>query len=268
MIWSPNPDLYPRYLRPRILRGLGLGEKLEYKAWLKIREVGSKGFCGAVRGILIERPYELFSNGETIFFYLTERRPNVIDIRENWPILDLARTVEICSQLGVRHVHKGLYPWPFTIDALITEQTANGIQYVAASIKTAEDARDPDVRKRLTVEYLWCKENGIDWILIDTSGFTDSLHSTLRFMRRWYQNRYEPAEPKIAAFLAQFGHVYQRNVLLKELLETLSAHTKGDPCEVENLFTYCAWKGLVPISLKHPLRLDRPVVLTGVPANG
>ena len=261
VIWSQNSELYPQYLRSRINRGQGVGKGIEYRSWLKIREVPSKGSSAAVMGILVRRRFELLSQLETIFFFLTERRPDVVDIRENWPILDLARTVELCAKLGVRHSSKGLYPFPFTIDFLITEKAVGGLRHVGASIKTPRDARNQLVCKRLNIEYQWCRENGIDWALIDTSGFTDTLLSTLRFMRRWFRNRYEPTESRVACFLEYFSRAYQRNVVLGAILEKISARMRLDLNEVENLFTYSAWKGSIPICVEQELRLDRPTAL-------
>lgn len=149
MFWKPDPQLYPPYLRARVRRGRGIGERLDYKAWLSIRDVPSMGTSSSIAGLKVRRPIHTLSELETTYFYLTERAPNVVDIREQWPILDIDGTLRLCSDLGIRHAFRGAYPEPFTIDFLITEENQGALSFRAASIKTMKDANDPKVRRRL-----------------------------------------------------------------------------------------------------------------------
>src|SRR5579859_517756 len=153
MHWKPKPELYPPYLRRRIARGRGVREGTSYVPWLKVRDVPSKGTSSVVSGIVVDRTHHLLSALEATYFYLIERRPQTVDILEQWPILDIDGTLKLTQLRGVRHPFKGPYPEPFTIDLLIAERTATGLHYRAASIKSPEDANDSDVRRRLAVEH-------------------------------------------------------------------------------------------------------------------
>lgn len=261
MYWKPDPLLYPPYLRSRIRRGRGVGEGLSYKPWLKIRDVPSKGTSSNPPGIIVSRPHHLLSELEAEYFFLTERKPTVVDIREQWPILDLDRTLELCAKFGVRHNYRGAFPEPFTIDFLITHSIDGKLHYSAKSIKTPEDAANPEIRLRLQVEYEWCLERGIPWTLIDTSQFSKELLSNLRFMRVWFQNHYKPDSDGATLFAKQFNASYRTNVRLDELIHLTAKHLRLSDDIAGDTFRYCAWSSRIDVSLKHPLALNRPLIL-------
>jgi hypothetical protein len=259
--WSPNTKLYPPYLRARIKQGKGVGKGAEYRPWLAVSDVPSEGTSSQISGILIDRPFDLLSELEATYFFLVERKRSTVDIRECWPILDIDRTLELCARLGVRHQYGGHYPAPFTIDFLITELIDGQLQYRAASIKTPEDATDPEVRRRLSVEYLWCRDRGIPWKLVDTSKFDRKLLSTLRFMRTWFRHRYEPDKDSEDKFIECFRTAYSRNVPLARLIERVAKALHVTNAHAQDIFRYCVWTDGIATSLKHPLALNLPLVL-------
>jgi hypothetical protein len=259
--WKPNPDLYPPYLRTWIRRGKGVRKGLEYRPWLRVRDVPSRGTSAQIGGILVQRSYQLLSGLETTYFFLVERQKSTVDIQECWPIFDIDRTVELCATLGVRHQYRGIYPAPFTIDFLITESVDGQLKYRAASIKTPEDAADPEVRRRLEVEHRWCSERGIPWTLIDTSQFDKVLHSNLLFMRTWFRHHYIPDAKSEARFLQSFRMAYVRNVPLAALIKETAKTLRIPDTLATDTFRYCAWTDGVPVSLRHALSLNMPLVL-------
>ena len=192
---------------------------------------------------------------------MIERLPSVVDIREQWPILDIDRTLRLCSDLGVRHGQREGLPEPFTIDFLITELREGKISYRAASIKTPEDADNPEIERRLGVEHIWCEEHKAPFKLVDTSSFTKTMLSTLRFMRSWFQNRYKPDAEQADYFAEQFLILYGSNIPLQSLLRSVEKRLRISETKALNLFCYCAWSNRVPVSVHHPLLLNYPLVL-------
>lgn len=261
MDWKPNPLLYPPYLRARIKRGRGIGEGPNYLPWLKVHDVPSEGTSLKSHGILTGRTHHGLSSLEATYLFLMERRSSVLDVREQWPIFDIDRTIELCAELGVRHQYRKGFPEPFTIDLMITEEDGDSRRYRAASIKTPEDAADPAVRLRLAVEERWCRERGIPWTLVDTSGFSKTLLEVLRFMRVWSLHRYEPSPEREAVFLEAFRRFYVRNELLSQLMERLSRSLRLPPGQALDTFRYCAWSNEIEISYSHPIALNKPLVL-------
>lgn len=261
MYWKPSPLLYPPYLRNRIKRHRGVDSGSLYVPWLKARDVPSRGTSSVVRGIVSGRPHHLLSELEAIYFFLLERRATTVDIREQWPILDIDRTLELCSQFGVRHAVRNGYPEPFTIDFLITEKIDGELKYRAASIKSAKDAQNPRVRLRLAVEYAWCQERGIPWTLVDTSQFDRTLLQNLRFLRSWFRHQYVPDSVLENQFMDRFKTVYEPNCPLNRLLNQISTSLKRPRPLIEDSFRYCAWSGRFQPLMEHRLALNTPVML-------
>ncbi|HZG59705.1 MAG TPA: TnsA endonuclease N-terminal domain-containing protein [Anoxybacillus sp.] len=54
-------------------------------------------------GTKVKREYHFLSDLERYFFYILEWQDSVIDIREQYPILDVEKTVEIAELLGFAH---------------------------------------------------------------------------------------------------------------------------------------------------------------------
>lgn len=261
MEWNPHLGIYPKYLHNRLKRGFGLGVGTTYHPWLRVRDVPSIGTSGNPKGITIPRVYHLLSMPERVYFHLLDRQLDVVDIREQFPILHLQETLAICSELGVKHTHRGSYPEPFTLDFVITRQTHSGLVYEARSIKTPEDAVAPKVRLRLKVEHRWCQQNGIDWKLVDTTEFTQNLLSTLTFMRGWTLQRYVPNADHADEFARAFTDCYGANLPLKEMVKTCADHLKRGYDHCLNEFRFCAWSDRIAVDLTSKLTLHLPVVL-------
>lgn len=86
-----------------IKEGRGSGVGSEYKPWLKIQDVASKGRSTRLKGIKTNRQHEFLSDLERNYFYLTEYSDVVVDIREQFPLLPLEETIVIADELGIKH---------------------------------------------------------------------------------------------------------------------------------------------------------------------
>jgi hypothetical protein len=264
MYWKPDPELYPPYLRSLIAEGRGIRTGPFYKGFFKIPDLPSDGTSHKIPGIKTRRRHYLLSDNEAIYFYLQERKRNVTDIRENFPIYDIDWTFAACKRLGIRHSHNEEgYPKPFTIDFIITERFEVELSERAASLKTPEDSKDPDKRTRLKVERHWCTQRAhIPWTLVDTTSFqSKEMLSVLLFMRGWFLQRYVPDELFGRRFLDAFWKVYEKNVPLHELILPISRKLRTSEDVAMNAFRYCAWDDQIPVSLQSPLDADGPVIL-------
>lgn len=259
MEWSADPTLYPPYLRSRIRRGRGVGVGANYSPWIKARDVPSRGTSSVVRGVRSGRLHYFLSEYETIYFFLLERRSNTCDIREQWPILDIDRTLELCKSRRVHHPYRKGVPEPFTIDFLITEYVPNGTAYRAATIKTPEDAMDPRVRTRLSIERDWLSEKGTPYFLVDTSEFSRTLLNSLRFIRAWYRQRFVPEVTQSLEFSEAFRQKYSPNYTLGHQISTLARQMHLSLEGAQDLFRYCVWQGLFPVDLRERIALDLPI---------
>ncbi|AWK50548.1 transposase [Clostridium beijerinckii] len=87
----------------RLIEKRGLGKFEEYKPWLKVHEFGSCGRVHRIVGWKNRRIYQLMSDLELYYFVLAQWDDNVIDIREQYPLLPLEETILRANEIGVNH---------------------------------------------------------------------------------------------------------------------------------------------------------------------
>lgn len=254
----------PKHLQPKLKKGRGCGSGANYLAWYTTREIKSRGTCDNPTSVRNNRRYELLSNFESIYFHVLEPQEQIRDVREQFPIFDLARTTELAVEEGINYKKgsKGKIE-PYTIDFLIDEVVGGRRKLRAASIKPPGQDLDDLTKAKLKVEYRWCAENGIDWELVDLSSLDDPLItlSTLRFMRGWFAHGWTPDVQLRQLFRDAFLDCYERNVPLAEILRKVSRRIYLNRERTEDTFRYAAWARDIALSTNHEVAFNRPVVL-------
>lgn len=132
----------------------GIGQGPEYKPWLRIQDVKSNGVRSLIYGRKTHREHHMMSLIESELFYLAEFSNNVIDIREQFPLLPLAYTQKIAKLLGVEHPRhpKTKEPIIMTTDQLLTIDSSEGIKYHAISVKPEGDSGNLRVLEKIDIE--------------------------------------------------------------------------------------------------------------------
>lgn len=144
--------------------GRGRGTGKDYKPWITIHDLASRGIVSRAPGRTTGRIHHLLSKNETAFFYILDASEKVIDIREQYPLLPVTETVEISHQLGYRHPRDPVskYPYVMTTDFIITTPKGN----VARSIKLSAELEKPRVLEKLEIERLYWEKRGIEWRIV------------------------------------------------------------------------------------------------------
>ena len=147
-------------------RGSGIGS--EYKPWLNIQDVSSKGRSTRLRGIKTNRQHEFLSDLERNYFYLTEYSDFVVDIREQFPLLPLEETIVIADELGLKHPTdpKTHEPIVMTTDFLLTVEKGEGLVELARTIKMKDELLKARVIKKFEIERVYWERRQIDWGIV------------------------------------------------------------------------------------------------------
>lgn len=266
MDWPADPDLYPIYLANKVRKGRGCGSGANYLSWYTTAEIKSRGTCDTPHSIRNGRSYELLSDFEALYFFILERKQGVEDVKEQFPIFDIAGTQRICAEIGLEHKmtsRSPLRPEPYTLDFLVTENINGTNKTRAASIKPPYQQLDPVTISKLNVERLWCERKGIPWELVDMSNLPNHLVtlSALRYTRKWYLNRWQPDMALRKLFKEHFMFIYERNVPLSRLIERAAKRTRLPLPQAEDAFRHGAWIGDIPVSFNHEIALNLPLVL-------
>lgn len=132
----------------------GIGQGKDYKPWLRVQDVKSNGTRTVIQGRKSQRGHHMMSSIESEFFYLAEFMDNVVDIREQFPILPLNYTQKVASILGVRHpAHpKTKEPIIITTDQLLTTTSPSGDSFHAVSVKPESESDKLRVLEKIDIE--------------------------------------------------------------------------------------------------------------------
>ncbi|MBQ0833833.1 TnsA endonuclease N-terminal domain-containing protein [Marinobacter sp.] len=144
-------------------RGRGRGK--DYRPWLTVRDLSSRGRSHRVMGHLTGRTHHFFSDTELAAFLLLEWNPAVSDIREQFP-LRIEDTLSLAEQANIRHPEAGGCHQIMSSDFVVDLSTHTGPQRLAIQVKVSSDLMDPRTVEKLELERRYWKLKGIPWYLI------------------------------------------------------------------------------------------------------
>ena len=155
---------FARYLKEG--RGQGTGE--EYIPWLKVQDVPSQGRATRAKGWKTNRLHHFFSDHETRLFYLLEWSDAVIDIREQFPLVEVELTQKIAANIGVRHPEdpKTKLPIVLTTDFMVTVKANEGTQDIAITVKPSSKLKTKRVIDKFDIERNYYLERNIEWKIV------------------------------------------------------------------------------------------------------
>ena len=168
-----------------IKEGRGQGRGAAYKPWLRIQDVPSRGLVHRIKGWKTERVHHLLSQFEAHFFYTLEWAPQVVDIREQYPLLPLEETMEIAGECGVRHPTdpRSKRPVVMTTDFLITVQ--GGIEQ-PRTLKMAGELNKKRVLEKLEIERRYWERRHLVLKIVTNAGIPGPLTRNLELLHAYY----------------------------------------------------------------------------------
>jgi len=151
---------YRKYLKQE--RGQGEGEA--YTPWVSVQDFSSKGTISRVLGWKTNRVHHFMSNNELRYFYQLEWSDSILDIREQFPLLDIEKTMSIAKEAGIKHPidSQSGFPYVLTTDFLIT--TADGL--FARTVKQSGELQNRRILEKLEIERRYWISKGVDWRII------------------------------------------------------------------------------------------------------
>ncbi|MGP0580112.1 hypothetical protein ACTP13_24345 [Paenibacillus peoriae] len=123
-------------IQRKIKEGRGQGHFSEYKPWLTVHDVPSIGIVTRILGWKSGRLHHYLSEHfELARHYQMEWSKQVIDIREQFPLFPLDKTLYIAQKLGIKHPTdpKNKLPIIMTTDMLLTVKQEESIKFIAHS---------------------------------------------------------------------------------------------------------------------------------------
>ncbi len=153
-----------RYMK----EGRGQGHGKNYQPWNKIQDFPSKGRVSRPPGWKTNREHHLFSDNEKRLFYLFEWSDSIIDIREQFPLLDLDLAINIATEMGIKYPKdvNNDTPCVLTTDFMLSVKQGKHIVEKARAFKRVKDLGTKSVAEKFELEKRYYAAKRIDWGII------------------------------------------------------------------------------------------------------
>jgi hypothetical protein len=253
-----------------VKEGRGDNDGDEYKPWLTIQDVASRGRCHRIRGWKHGRVHHLLSDLEAYVFYTYEWSQEVVEIKEQFPLLPLEETLAIAEEIGVRHPVDPITKCPIVMstDLVLKVRIGLGFDYFARQVKYESSLSDLRTREKLELERRYWLRRDADYG-INTER---DVHMPLVYNIKWIHPRFNLADlsPLTEKTIGEVAHVLTEMVLqedapLRKLTSACDSRLglmDGDSLKVtRHLIATRYWQ----IDMSKRLKLGQRLVLLNTP---
>lgn len=172
-----NKPIDPKHKKLLLSRGKGCGR--DYEPFIKVHEFSSQGESVRIRSATVGRIHHLLSGIELHAFLIFDQYQQTVDIREQFPI-DVEDTLELCSQLGIRHPQVRGKLTVVTTDLLI--DFADGTK-LAIAVKQSSELVKPRVIEKLQIEKSYWEARNIQWKVFTEREVSDASRENLLWIQ-------------------------------------------------------------------------------------
>jgi len=253
----------------RIDEGRGMGSGKEYLPFIQVHDFPSLGTCTRVKSETVGRVHHLFSENEKAFFYILDFDDDVIDIREQYPLLDpedphdLSGIIEQMEDAGIKYPRDPIsrYPYVQTSDFVVTTKTGLKVY----SIKESKEYDKARVRELQEIERRYWKWRNVPWSI--------KTEQEISYVRAknicWIYHAKD-----IGSYFGDLAQCMEIMAFEKEKYEKTSYSIQRIAREAEDYFHLCSGLGLTSfqrllfekkliIPLDKPLDLMAPRIYRG-----
>lgn len=259
-------------IEKRIKEGRGTGEGSEYKPWIKIQDVPPKGRATRLKGIKTKRQHEFLSDMERNYFYFLEYSSDVIDIREQYPLLPIGDTISIAEELGVEHP-KNPKTGEFivlTTDFLVTTYINSKAKSIARTIKSKDDLVNKRVIEKFEIERVYWRKKEIDWGIVTEFEIDKVVANNIAFIHGYRDLRSidsfnELTLAEIQDLVYEFiKRVIDENRSVREICTEFDDDMMLEIGTGISIFKYLLINKIIEIDLKSKININKPIKIKRV----
>lgn len=175
----------------------GGGEGAGYAPWHTVQRVPTHGQANRVLGRASGREHHLLSEVETDCLYLLDWCDEVLDVREQYPLLPLEETIRLADALGVAHPRhpRQRYPVVMTTDFLVSRHAPVGTGTEALAVKLASALEDGRTLEKLEIERRYWAARATRWQLVTERELPRAVVQNVRWLAPARDPRDVPVPP-------------------------------------------------------------------------
>ncbi|BBN58972.1 heteromeric transposase endonuclease subunit TnsA [Hydrogenovibrio marinus] len=158
-------------------RGEGIGK--DYIPFFKVHELSSSGESIRIRGAKTSRIHHLLSGLEFLTFQIFDWSPNVVDIREHFP-LNISETITLAESLGLNHPVSNKKLKVVTTNFLIDLE---GGEKLAINVLYKKELSKKRILEKLQLEKSYWQNKGVKWFVVTEEQFSAELKENMAWIR-------------------------------------------------------------------------------------
>ena len=255
-----------------IKEGRGSGIGADYKPWLNIQDVSSLGRSTRLRGIKTNRQHEFLSDLERNYFYITEYSDFVVDIREQFPLLQLEETIVIANELGIKHPTdpQTNEPIVMTTDFLLTVDKGDGLVEVARTIKMKDDLLNERVLEKFEIERVYWERRQIDWGIVTELEIPKEMARNISYIHDYYDIQSYDAFQNINQLhiedlaMALLQRILNESLSIREITNVFDKETHMPVGSGMTLFYHLLAKKIIRIDMSEAFNVEQPIVIQSI----
>lgn len=154
----------------------------DYEPFFTVRDVPSRGRCHRIPSWTAGRIHHLLSDLEACVFYQLDYAQQIVDIREQYPLLPVDETVDIAAEICVRHPQHHDHLHVVTTDFLITlvDRTQQPI-----AVKYAAELEKKRTIQKLEIERIYWKRRNLQLRLMTERQVSRPLAAAVSWVHRY-----------------------------------------------------------------------------------
>lgn len=154
----------------------------EYVPFLSVRSVPTKGKANRIMGWKTGREHHFLSKLEYNAFYYFDWSDDVIDIKEQYPLLPIDVLQNIAIKAGIEYPSFNGGSIIMTTDFLITAMKNNKIVHYARTIKPSIELSNERIIEKFEIERRFFNSKNIDWGIITEKELSDTFSNNLEIL--------------------------------------------------------------------------------------
>lgn len=168
--------------------GRGIGQGVDYTPWLKVQDVPSIGRSSKSPGWKSKRIHHFLSDHEMRYFYLLEWSDYVIDIREQYPLLDIEDALDIAKNMGIKYPidKESGTPYILTTDFMVTVDYGGKVFDIARTIKPSIELSKKRVLEKFEIERRYWTKRGVDWGIVTEKEISKIMAANIEWIYTAY----------------------------------------------------------------------------------
>ncbi|XPV76678.1 MAG: TnsA endonuclease N-terminal domain-containing protein [Desulfovibrio sp.] len=190
-----------------IKEGRGQDHGPNYKPWLTVRDIPSKGRSHRVFGYHTKRTHHLFSDLELAVFLSLDWSPNTIDIREQFPLQQQV-TLELAQEAGIKHPRVAGTFQVMSSDFLVDSSSPDLPKFVLQA-KYTKDLNNPRTVEKLELERRYWAHKSIPWRIVTEKEISATVFQNIEWLYPNQQISYPLTE--LSERLEFYAHHFAKN---------------------------------------------------------